>query len=187
MEAAWFRTKVLALLLPGPPPTPGLSFWQSLPSDPPSRHCPHPRGSPQWPWQEAFFPQRVPAPLLLPSVQDPISCPLPPAGDSGQGGCPGESVPEMSVPSRDTLPPVWASSPRWHHWSSGGLEALSLGWAAAVRAGLGHLGPLSGPLLSSAAGRPQKGNVSPSRAPYCRSLTWRVPGTADPWARLFNE
>lgn len=40
-----------------------LGFLYSPPSDPLSRHCPHPEGSPERPWQEAFFPQRVPAPL----------------------------------------------------------------------------------------------------------------------------
>lgn len=138
MEAAWFGAKVLAPLLPGPPPIPGLGYRQSLPSDPPSWHCPHPRGSPQRPWQEAFFPQRVPAPLPPAARSRPSILPSPStAGDSGQGGCPGESVLEMSVLSRDTLPthlgklPLLAPLVKWRPRGS----FLGVGCSCLSRAG----------------------------------------------------
>lgn len=88
--------------------------------------------------QEAFFPQRVPAPL-----QDNILASTPPrqhwcyARDSGQGRCPGEGALEMPVPSRNTLStslgklsslPLLVSWGPLGYFFGGGLQLGEQGW-----------------------------------------------------------
>lgn len=81
--------------MPLHPQPPHLSFLRCLPacrSPPPSWHCPHPGGSPRWPWREASFPGGSQSPQDLSSWPQPSHISRgAPRGHGPPRGCPGEA------------------------------------------------------------------------------------------------